>query len=137
MNNKAFTLIELIASITLILILFTVAVPVSTKLIQNSNKKQCKNLVEDILTNAELYVLDHPNDYKNMTDKELEFQTLYNSGYIESEYDFKNGYKLENGLLKKDEEEKKININVIYNSDQGSTGMGYYTYELDYDICGG
>ena len=39
-NNNGFTLIELVVSISLILILFIVVVPSSTNLIQRSNIKR-------------------------------------------------------------------------------------------------
>lgn len=135
-NNKGFTLIELIASIGLILAIFMVAVPVSTNLIQNSNKKQCNNLVEEILTNAELYVLDHSNEYKDgFTNTTLELTTLYESGYIEDNYDFKNGYTLENGTLY-DEGTLVPDVNIIITRMKDgvevteTTTDGYNKYEL-------
>lgn len=136
MNNKAFTLIELIASITLILILFTVAVPVSTKLIQNSNKKQCDMVKESLLTAADLYVTDRMvNNTVNFSS--ISLKEMYDKNYIEEIYEIKyNNSKIYQGELQKDGESSKvININLTYNSDSPSAGIGYYTYELDTDIC--
>jgi len=121
--DKGFTLVELIASISLILILFVIVMPISTNMIQNSNKKQCKTLVEDILTNAELYVLDRPN----FTETSISLNNLYNSGYLDDNYDFKNGYTLENGILKYEGiQNTTIQINI-------DSSNGYNKYELD--IC--
>lgn len=140
-NNKGFTLIELVASIALILILFVVVVPLSTNLIQNSNNKQCKNLVEEILTNAELYVLDHPNEYKTaFISKELELSTLYDGGYIEDNYDFKTGYRLKNGNMY-NENETIVDAKVIITKvKEGATVTenttdGYNKYELSLNVC--
>ncbi len=135
-NNEGFTLIELIASIGLILAIFMVAIPVSTNLIQKSNKKQCNNIVEEILTNAELYVLDHPNDYKDgFIQTTLELTTLSEKGYIEDNYDFKNGYTLENGLLYDEGTLVPIFNIIITKMKDGvavteATTEGYNKYEL-------
>ncbi|MBE6153278.1 MAG: prepilin-type N-terminal cleavage/methylation domain-containing protein [Firmicutes bacterium] len=123
-NKRGFTLIELIVSISLILILFIVVVPLGTNLIQNANKKQCNTLVEDILTDADLYVLDRPD----FNDTSIPLLTLYDEGYLEEEYDFKNGYVLESGELKYEGVVKNAQINID-NSD------GYNNYELSVDVC--
>jgi len=140
-NSKGFTLIELIVSIALILLIFVIAVPVSTNLIQNSNKKQCNNILQDILTNAELYVLDHPNNYNSgFTQTTLELTTLYNNGYIEDNYDFKNGYILRDGVLY--DEDTKLSVNIVVTKMKDGiavtepTTEGYNKYELSLEnIC--
>lgn len=139
-NNKGFTLIELIVSIGLILVLFMVAVPVSTNLIQNSNKKHCNMIVEELLTNAELYAMDNKINPNLNDTKELSLQDLYNGGYIEEDYDFKNGYILEEGILKDENgstTDIKVNITKEKYDVEGEEEQtdGYNKYVLSLAIC--
>ena len=87
-NKKGFTLIELIATITLILLLFIILVPLSLNLIEKSNKEQCEKMANSIEANAELCVLDKNSICINNTSETyyVSLINLYNNGYIEKEY---------------------------------------------------
>lgn len=136
MKNKGFTLVELMVSITLILLLFTIAVPAGIKLAQNSRKKQCKEIKEVLLTAADLYVSDMIANKIIPKDK-ITLETLYNNDYIEENYKIDyNKTNINKGKLIKDGNTNDINIILTKNGKSDySNDYGYYTYSLDIDIC--
>ena len=121
MKKNGFTLIELIVTISLILLLFTLVFPTSTRLIQNSNKKHCEGLIDTLITSADLYSIDH-----NIKEdgRIIYFNILYNGGYIDSEYDFKFGYVMNETNMKNNY------ITVIRNIDPKDTKKGYNSYDI-------
>ena len=122
-NKKGFTLIELIASIALILVLFLVVFPGVTNMIQRSNKKHCETLIDELLTNAELYSIDNNIKY----DTDIYFDELYNGGYIEDKYDFQNGYILDSSENMSDGSNY---ITIIRHIDLNDTTKGYNEYKI-------
>ena len=122
-NKKGFTLIELVITIALILVLFLVVVPIGTNLIQKSNNKQCETIIEDILANAELYRIDNNLTYEEVDEMAgFRLRDMYVNGYLEEEYDLKNGNVINTS-----------NMDVIYVHSQ-CTGNGCYLYIQD-DLC--
>lgn len=138
MRKNGFTLVELLASITLIIILFSIAVPVSINLVQNSNRKQCEGILNTIISSAELYVLDNPNFYNDtFLSKTITFADLYKYNYIDEEYDFQNGFVLKKGVLYENGSESQINGVTVERRIDGeniATNEGYFEYVLD-KIC--
>ena len=66
-RKNGFTLVELIVSIALILLLFTLIVPGVTKLIHQSKVKQCEQIKDTIESAVDLYVTEHKNSvYKKL-----------------------------------------------------------------------
>lgn len=122
-NKKGFTLIELIASIALILVLYLVVFPGATNMIQRSNKKHCETLIDELLTNAELYALD--NNIK--TNDKIHFDDLYNGGYVEDEYDFKNGFILDVSEMNNT---SKNYITITRQVDPNDVTKGYNEYTI-------
>ena len=87
MNKKGFTLVELLASITIIALLAVIIIPMSLNLIDKSNIEQCNRMVDTILSGAELCYLDKFDDcYVDSGTKTVNLKTLYINGYIEKEY---------------------------------------------------
>ncbi len=138
MENKGFTLVELIVSITLILLLFTIIVPAGIKLNNNAKIKECENIKDEILTAVDLYVDSHMVNGK-VSFSYVTLKQLYDEDLIEREYKIDiNGTKIFEG--KWNNEDLKINItrtnsSVDYKDDELKEKMGYYTYSLEKDIC--
>ena len=55
MNNKGFTLVELIATIAILALIVTISVPIVTSVINNSKEKNYTILVSNIKTAAKTY----------------------------------------------------------------------------------
>jgi len=62
-NNKGFTLIEILAAITIVLILIAVAIPVTTNLIANARVREFSNHQAQFIERAKLFIID--NDLHN------------------------------------------------------------------------
>jgi len=129
-NKKGFTLVELIVSIALILVLFTLVVPGVTRMISQSNTKQCEQVKENILTAVDLYVTEHKNSFAS--GGTLKLSDLYNGNYIDEEYKIEvNNSKITQGKWGNGEIEIKVTKNESYSGSE----YGYYTYEIVTDFC--
>jgi len=70
-NNKAFTLVELLATIVILGIILLIAIPNITKLTQNAKKETFENSVQGIIKAGNLY-----HSHREMMGKELEDVTF-------------------------------------------------------------
>ena len=82
-NNKAFTLIELLAVVTILTILALVIIPVVDKNIKNSKEQAYKTQIENIRMAGEAYYSDNvllkPAENASAT---ITLQQLISEGYI-------------------------------------------------------
>ena len=137
MKNKGFTLVELLVSISLILLLFTITVPAGIKLSNNAKAKECKNIKDEILTAVDLYVMDHIVNGK-VSFTEINLRDLYNANLIEEEYSINiNKSTILNGVWKSKNGTTDIIIILTKNNSSSSSDAGYYTYSFknNIDIC--
>lgn len=134
-NKNAFTLIELIISISLILLLFTIVVPGITKLIQQSKVKQCEQIKENVLTSVDLYVTENKNTFN--AGGIITLSQLYAGNYIDEEYKIDiNNSTIEKGKWKQSNgSETDINISINKNEISTGSGYGYFTYTIETDFC--
>ena len=62
MKANGFTLVELIVTIAIMLLIFSIATPTILSASEKKKKEQCESYVEQFETLAELYVSDHKNE---------------------------------------------------------------------------
>ena len=88
MNNKGFTLIELIVTILLVAMISSIAFASINKAIQKSKEKECLNIKTSIRSAADLYFSDnrYNSEANNVTAQELKTQNYLNikENYIEN-----------------------------------------------------
>ena len=77
-NNKGFTLIELMAVITIIAIIIAIAVPSYINITNSTNEKMYQNKVTTIIAKAEEYASDN-----NIDNTSLSVAKLIEEGYLE------------------------------------------------------
>lgn len=112
MNNKAFTLIELLAVVTILGILSVIIIPIIDKNIKTSKERTYKIVIENIKLSAQNYFSDNPKlKPLNDTFETVKLEELIKQGYID---------KIKNPKTGKEFEEE-INIQLQNNS-------GKYTY---------
>ena len=129
-KKNAFTLVELIVSISLVLLLFTLVVPGVARLINQSKIKQCEQIKENILTAVDLYVTEN-----RISAGTIKLNDLYLGNYIDEKYEIDyNNSTIEQGIWKKGGNTENILINITKNSLNSST-YGYYTYNITTDFC--
>ena len=80
MNNKGFTLIELIATIALLAIIVTISFVSINSIITQSKIKNCETLVNNIKTATKEYISD--NRYKNLDINNFTVDKLIDSKYL-------------------------------------------------------
>ena len=77
MNKKGFTLIELIATITIMVMITIIAIPTSIKFIEKGKQNQYDILEDQIISAANKYYINHKDD-KCITIDELKNTNLLN-----------------------------------------------------------
>ena len=80
LNNKGFTLVEVIAVVGIITMLALILIPNVTKLINKQKKNSEDSIKNTILVAAEEYVND--NRYRNIDINSITVEKLINEGYI-------------------------------------------------------
>jgi len=81
MNKKGFTMVELLAVITIIGVLSGVGVTAYSRYVSKTRNDAYDILAESAITAAEEYLMDHP------TATDINFDTLVNNSYLESDMD--------------------------------------------------
>lgn len=81
MNNKGFTLIELIATIALLAIISVISMVSISNALEESKIKNCENLLSSIKSSAKEYVSDNRYKLKSCTNND-EFNCVYNNNKI-------------------------------------------------------
>ena len=84
LNNKGFTLVELLAVLVILIAISSIAIPTISSSLDRSKNKQTKAKEKLLLSAAELYVTDHRNNINDSCF--ISVQTLINEGYVD-EYD--------------------------------------------------
>ena len=117
MNNKGFTLIELIATIALLAIIATISFVAISGVVQSSKKRDCETLVGNIESAVRDYASDNRYD-KGFINGVVDYKTsvnihaLLNENYLK--VPIKNPYTKEDYS---DSELNNINISILFNKD--------------------
>ena len=84
LNNKGFTLVELLAVLVILVAIMSIAIPSISSSLERSKAKQEESKHRILESAAELYVTDHRN---NITKPKcvITLETLYNENYIDEE----------------------------------------------------
>ena len=89
LNNKGFTLVELLAVVVILVIIMTVALPNISSSIERSQNKQDAAMEKVIISAGELYVSKHKASIKNklstISSCSISVQDLTSENYLSSE----------------------------------------------------
>lgn len=122
MNNKGFSLIELLAAISIIAIISAILTPIVTVVIKQNKIDTCNNLIKSIETAASSYVSD--NRYNPTVSSGNEFDiklsVLKDNGYLKGE--------IINPLINDDVEGNHLDDKVIITYNPTSKTFNY-TYD--------
>ena len=146
-NNKGFSLVELLAVIAILGILSGLAITAVSKYQENAKRQAYDTLTESASLAAEQYVMSNPGA------TEVDFETLVNEGYLENSID--PGTKKDNCtgkvVIKEDDDEDSgaasklkentytvsvccANYNYTYEYPKGDKHVDKYCKMLPYDI---
>lgn len=117
MNNKGFTLIELIATIALLAVIATISFVAISGVIQSSKTRECETLKGNIESAVRDYASDNRYD-KSFINKVVDYKTNINVQVLLDENYLKGPIK--NPYTKKDYsalELNDINISIVFNRD--------------------
>ena len=111
MNNRGFTLVELLAVIAILIIIVGIAVPTISSSIERTNEKQQEVKRELIITTAELYLSDHKRIREKFYNAEciINVDSLIDNEYLKEEDITQNGEWVGNYIYY-DNEESKIKV---------------------------
>jgi len=87
LNNKGFTLVELLAVVAILVIIMMIALPNISSAIERTKTKQNKAVEKVIVTAGNLYVSDHKNSIMNESSSNYCFNvaTLVSNDYLDEE----------------------------------------------------
>ncbi len=79
MNNRAFTLIELIALIVILLAIFLFVFPNFTNMLKQNDDKKYTNMVDDLCTAGKTYMYSNLDDFPELSNvgSKIELQVKY------------------------------------------------------------
>lgn len=86
LNNKGFTLVELLAVLVILIAIMSIAIPTISSSLDRSKNKQNKAKQKLLESAAELYVTDHKNQI-SATKCYIEITDLKNENYIDQDAD--------------------------------------------------
>ena len=118
MNNKGFSMIELLGVIIIIGILFAVAIPAVTKFIGSTRKRAYDNIYESAYAAAQEKYMHDLEDADHI-DYEI-VKDLYNQGYMDEPIDPSN-----KGLC-----DGKVRINELDNDDSSDLEVSEYRFQV-------
>ena len=84
LNNKGFTLVELLAVLVILVAIMSIAIPSISSSLERSKGKQEESKHKILESAAELYVTDHRNSIKNSSCV-ITLETLLNENYIDED----------------------------------------------------
>ena len=118
LNNKGFTLVELLAVIAILMIIMAIAIPNISSAINRTKDKQDKATKKIIKSASDLYV----SSIKSQFDKDycVKIQRLIDNDYLDEENDYSDKcviYKISSGKVVADVDDDKII--KIYDCDTG------------------
>ena len=99
LNNKGFTLVELLAVLVILIAIMSIAIPSISSSLERSKAKEREQKEKIILSAAELYVTDHRNNF-------AESDTVSINSLIDENY-----LKVEDT---KDDDDKQICTSITY-----------------------
>ena len=82
LNNKGFTLVELLAVLVIMIAIASIAIPTINSSLERSKKNQDEKRIKLLESAAELYVSEHKNNFNATC---LKLSTLVNGKYVDSE----------------------------------------------------
>ena len=132
MNNKGFTLVEILAVIALIAILFTVAVPGVMKISTKSKDSMYKNKISMIEDAATLYV----DDYGVEDTKLISVNDLLNYNYLKKEKETCSGDCISNPKDDTGLDNKKICVCKVNNRATAQVIDGTDLSSCSSSVCG-
>ncbi len=86
LNNKGFTLVELLAVVVILIAISAIAIPAISSSMDRTKDKQYKAKVKLVESAAKLYVSDHKNAV-GYSDCNILVSTLVNEDYIDEDED--------------------------------------------------
>ena len=114
MNNKGFTLIELIVTIALLAIILTISFVSITAVINSNKEEQCNNLVNSIKSASEEYVSD--NRYNSEFIKSVRNKSITIDGSYLVNNNYLNG-SIVNPFNNKEIDASSIKLTITLNND--------------------
>ena len=114
MNNKGFTLIELIVTIALLAIILTISFVSITAVINSNKEEQCNNLVNSIKSASEEYVSDNRYNSEFIKSVRNKIITIYGSVLVNNNY--LNG-SIVNPFNNKEIDASSIKLTITLNND--------------------
>ena len=84
MNNKGFTLIELIATIALLAIIAVISFVSITEVVNKSRVSDCENIKKSIITATKEYVSDNRYSFSNNNSFNITAELLISKNYLSS-----------------------------------------------------
>ena len=114
MNNKGFTLIELIVTIALLAIILTISFVSITAVINSNKEEQCNNLVNSIKSASEEYVSD--NRYNSKFIKSVKNKSITIDGSYLVNNNYLNG-SIVNPFNNKEIDASSIKLTITLNND--------------------
>ena len=89
LNNKGFTLVELLAVLVILIAIMSIAIPSISSSLERSKSKQDTAKQKILVSAAELYVTDHKNNIINNMGSnnccKIIIEDLKKSGYVDEE----------------------------------------------------
>lgn len=89
LNNKGFTLVELLAVLVILIAIMSIAIPSISSSLERSKVKQNEARIKNIKSAAELYVTDNKNTIYNKLNSQdscyIDLNTLTTNGYLSSD----------------------------------------------------
>jgi len=84
-NNKGFTLIELIITIALLAVISIISFVSINGVIEDNRVRNCENLRKSIMTAAKEYVSDNRYSFTNNNDQIIDVNDLISDNYLSGE----------------------------------------------------
>lgn len=132
MNKKGFTLVELLAVITLVLVIISITVPITTNVVNNSKDSTYRSQINKILSAAYDYSLNNSKILPNYNNKKyLTLSLLQKEGYINTSIvNTKNNKNFPNDLVI-----SITNVGSNYKIDNNNSLLkGFYLYTIELEL---
>lgn len=113
LNNKGFTLVELLAVLVILIAIMSIAIPSISSSLERSKDKQNSAKIRLVKSAAELYVTDYKNKISSSTCY-IDVDQLINEGYISND-----------DILDSDSEVRLVESVVFNKSDNSYCVLGY------------
>lgn len=115
MNKKGFTLVELIATIALLAVIAIISFVSINSVLNESKKKNCISLVDNITSASKEYVSDNRYNFTNNSDISISAETLITSNYLSS--------SLDDPFSNKELDPAKIDVSIELNNDYSAKNI--------------